>query len=120
MNNQIFRIKKDDTFPPLKIQIKEKDYLGSETGINLSALTSVTFSMVGSCDENKIYNENATIVCREDGVVQYDWSVGDTDTADTFYGEFKFYFSGYSKPTQFSVPSFNGIKIDVFDNLKNV
>jgi hypothetical protein len=119
MNTQIFKIKKNDTFPPLKIQVKQRDYLGSETGINLSALTSVTFSMIGECNVNKIYEESASTICSEDGVIQYDWNTTDTDESGTFYGEFKLFFSGYTKPTIFCIPSLGGIKIEISDNLND-
>lgn len=115
--NQIFKIKRNDTLPPLTIQVKQRGSLGEVINFNMSGLTSATFTMVDECGNSKIYAKSATTLCTaEQGLVSYNWGLGDTDTSGTFLGEFELtFFDG----NIFSIPPSGGIRIEISDDLNS-
>jgi len=88
-----FSIKQNDTSPSLQATLKD----ASLTPINLSGAT-VMFHMK-SVDGTVKIDETMTITDAENGVVQYDWQVGDTDTVGTYYVEFEVTYSDASVET---------------------
>lgn len=88
-----FSIKQNDTSPSLQATLKD----AALTPINLSGAT-VMFHMK-SVDGTVKIDETMTITDAENGVVQYDWQVGDTDTVGTYYVEFEVTYSDASVET---------------------
>ena len=78
-----FSIKQNDTSPSLQATLK--DY--ALAPINLTGAT-VKLHMK-SIDGTLKVNTNMTVVEELNGIIKYDWQVGDTDTVGTYYVEFK-------------------------------
>ncbi len=115
MGTQLFRIKRNDTLPALKLNVTTKGRLGGKEGYNMSGVTGATFTMVKKdCAETKIYSQDAQLICTSGGTIQYNWKNGDTDTAGTFSGEFEL---NYSDGNRMSVPLMGGIKIEILEDL---
>lgn len=114
MNNQVFKIKRNDTLPNLQVSIATKGTLGQKTGYNLTGVTGVTFSMVDDCSNMKVYNQSAQIVCISGGTIQYVWQNGDTDTEGVYYGEFEL---NYDTGQKLSIPTQGGIKIEILKDI---
>lgn len=103
MADPIFYLKQDDLAPVLEATLKDKD-----GAVNLIGLT-VTFRMCDSTGARKVDDQAASFVTDgSDGVVQYAWQSGDTDTAGTFRGEFVVAFAG---PKPMSFPNAGAIQI---------
>ena len=80
-----FWIKQNDTFPALQVTLKDED----GASVNLSG-TTVVFNMRDTATETlKINNQTATVVDALNGVVEYRWATGDTDTVDSYEAEFE-------------------------------
>lgn len=78
-----FTIKQSDTSPAIQATLQD----ANAVPINLSGAT-VKFHMklLGG---NTILNEDMVIVTPLSGLVRYDWQVGDTSVAGTYYAEFE-------------------------------
>jgi hypothetical protein len=109
-NNQVFKIKRNDTLPILQVSIGTRGNLGQKIGYDLTGVSGITFTMVDDCSNAKIYAQPAQIVCSSGGTIQYSWQNGDTDTEGVYYGEFEL---RYSTGQRLSIPTQNGIKIEV-------
>ena len=114
MSNSIFKIKRNDTLPSLRVSIGTKGSLGQKMGYNLSNVTGITFTMIDECSNSKIYEQTAQIICSSGGTIQYNWQVGDTDTSGIFYGEFELKFATGDK---MSIPTQEGIKIEIIKDI---
>ena len=114
MNNQIFKIKRNDTLPALQVSIGTRGNLGQKIGFNLSGITAVTFTMVDSCSNAKVYDQSARIICYSGGTIQYDWQDGDTDVDGIFMGEFEL---KYATGQRLSIPTQGGIKIEILKDI---
>lgn len=79
----IHEMKQGDTKPALRVQLVDAD----GTNPNLTGKT-VTFRMAATAHEPIIDDEPATLVTAASGIVEYQWQMGDTDTAGHFKGEF--------------------------------
>lgn len=88
-----FSIKQNDTSPSLQATLKD----ASLTAINLVGAT-VRFHMK-SVDGTLKIDQPMTVVTPLEGVVQYDWQAGDTDTVGTYYVEFEVTYSDNSVET---------------------
>ena len=88
-----FRIKQNDTSPSLQATLK--DAAGSVVDISGS---SVRFHMK-SIDGTLKVDEAMIIVDGTNGVVQYDWVAGDTETAGSYFVEFEVTYSDSSVET---------------------
>lgn len=86
MSAYVFYIKQNTRRPNLVARLKNAD----KTPLDLSDAVSVKFTMNTEPHNNppKIDSIDATIVDAPNGVVQYEWQDGDTDTLGTFRGEF--------------------------------
>jgi hypothetical protein len=78
-----FNIKQNDTSPSLEATLKDAqlvpvNLVGSSVNLHMQSLGGVI----------KI-NEAMSITDADNGVVQYDWLTGDTDTVGTYYVEFQ-------------------------------
>jgi len=78
-----FNIKQNDTSPSLQATLKDAQLVP----VDITA-AAVKFHMKSLDGVVKI-NETMTITDAENGVVQYDWQVGDTDTVGAYYVEFE-------------------------------
>jgi len=119
MATQIFKIKRNDTLPVLQIAVKGRGNLGEKIDYDLSNVTSVTFSMKDDCNNLKVYDQTAEIICASGGTIQYIWQSGDTDTAGKYLGEFELTFSGVSGNSILSVPQQGGIPIEINSDINN-
>lgn len=88
-----FVIKQGDTSPSIKVALTDSD----GTAINLTGC-SVDFVMK-DYNNGVVLNEAMTIVTPLQGIVQYDWQEGDTDSSGTFYAEFKVTYTNLSVET---------------------
>tara|TARA_R110000851_G_scaffold315760_1_gene478422 strand:+ start:1396 stop:1716 length:321 start_codon:yes stop_codon:yes gene_type:complete len=83
-----FTIKQNDTSPSLGATLKDAQL----TPVSLVGAT-VKLHM-NSLDGVAKINQTVTITDAENGVIQYDWQSGDTDTVGVYYAEFQVTFSG--------------------------
>lgn len=81
-----FYIKKDDTAPAIQVQITNPD----GTARDLTDASAFKFSMGKQGSLPKIDLQAATAVLLAQGVIQYDWTSADTNTADEYRAEFSF------------------------------
>lgn len=83
-----FTIKQDDTRPAIQAII---------SAAATDTISSVTFTMSDKTGTAKVSAGSGDIVNQASSTAQaqvkYQWQTGDTDTAGTFYGEFKCVFS---------------------------
>jgi len=77
-----FRIKTNDTGPVLSVTMTDAN--GNPVGLEGA---SARFHMKAFGADSLKIDAPATIGAAGDGTVRYDWVVGDTDTAGTYYGE---------------------------------
>ncbi len=88
MSSDSFVIKQGDTLPALRRTLLNSD----GTPIDLTSATAVRFHMIES--GTPMIDEAAVVVPPEvDGVVEYPWAAGDTDTAGVFQAEFEVTFA---------------------------
>lgn len=78
------RMKRNDLLPSLAATLS---YAGVGA-IDLTTAVSVKFIMKAPGGVVKV-NRAAVFVDRPTGKVRYDWTLGDTDTAGRFHGEFE-------------------------------
>ena len=116
MSNQIFKIKRNDTLPVLQLNIVARGSLGQKMDYNLSGVSSITFSMADNCDNLKVHQQSAQTVCSSEGIIQYVWQDGDTDTSGTYQGEFEL---TYATGQRMSLPQMGSIKIEIFDDINS-
>lgn len=88
-----FNIKQNDTSPSLQATLKDAQLVP----VNITAAT-VKLHMKSLDGVVKI-NETMTITDALNGVVQYDWQAGDTDTVGTYYVEFQVTYADASVET---------------------
>jgi hypothetical protein len=88
-----FTIKQNDTSPSLQVILEDSasvaiPIVGASVKLHMKSLDGVI----------KI-NEAMTITDADNGVVQYDWQTGDTDTVGIYYVEFQVTYSDSSIET---------------------
>ena len=88
-----FNIKQNDTSPSLEATLKDAQLVP----IDLMG-ASVKFHMKSSDGVVKV-NQNMIITDTDNGVVQYNWVTGDTDTVGAYYIEFQVTYSDSSIET---------------------
>ena len=105
-----FNIKQNDTSPALRATLKD----GSDNIINLTG-ASVKFHMkpVGG-DVVKTNSTANVIIPAANGIVQYNWSSSDTDTAGSFLAEFEV---THVDGTTETFPNNGFVRIDIEDDL---
>lgn len=107
---QKFEIKSNDTYPAIKGRLVEKDpdNPGQEVAVDLTG-ASVKFIMITDDNDRTIkVNSAGTITDEANGEFEYEWQVGDTDTAGNYLGEFEITLSTGKK---LSVPADDTLKI---------
>lgn len=106
-----FTIKQNDTSPSLQVSLT--DSAGS--AIDLTGATSIRFHMrLPSATAAKVDAAAATVGASTAGVVKYDWSAGDTDTAGLYQAEFEVTYSDSSIET---FPNGGYLLVNVLDDL---
>ena len=105
-----FYVKKNDTAPSLRASLKD----GGDQAIDLSDAT-VNFHMrkVGA-STIKVDASAVVIGSSSDGIVQYNWTTADTDTAGTYQGEFEV---TYSDGSVESFPNNGYILVEILDDI---
>ena len=88
-----FSIKQNDTSPSLQATLTD----AALDPINLTG-ASVRLHMK-SVDGTLKIDEAMTVVTPLEGVIQYDWQAGDTDTVGTYYVEFEVTYADASVET---------------------
>lgn len=83
-----FYIKQNDTAPSIRATLKD----GNGNAIDLSNAT-VRFHMKDLAGTIKVDAAANIIIPATNGVVQYAWQSGDTDTTGTYYAEFEVTYS---------------------------
>lgn len=119
-NNQVFYIKANDTLPSLQIMLMTKGNLDQPLPFNLSALTASTFYMADDCGNVVVAGNDAQIVDRCKGIIQYNWNKLDTSVPGKYKGEFELYFSGGTVEQKMTVPLFGQIDIEIFSDINNL
>jgi hypothetical protein len=117
---ETFIIKRGDTAPSLQATLKDSTD-GVEVVVDLTGKT-VSFVMrkllvvngVETDGEIVVDNAAASIPDPANGVVRYDWVVGDTDDEGTFRGEFKVVSNGRPStyPSKSYIPILIGHSLD--------
>ena len=79
-----FYLKQNDTAPSIRATLKD----GSGSVIDLTG-ASVRFHMKDLAGTVKIDTDATVISPATSGIVQYNWTTSDTDTAGTYYAEFE-------------------------------
>lgn len=109
---ETFPMKQNDTDPAYRVQLFDIDENGTQTAANLGVGSSVVFNMKPlQGDTAKVDRGSATIVDAATGVVEYAWSVGDTDTPGVFKTEFEVTYSNGRRRT-YPREGYGKIKID--------
>ena len=88
-----FRIKQNDTSPSLEATLSDANLVP----VNIVAATVMLHMKAIGGDV--VLDEQMTITDVQNGVVQYDWQVGDTSTVGTYYVEFEVTYSDGSIET---------------------
>ena len=83
-----FYLKQNDTAPSIRATLKD----GSGSVIDLTG-ASVRFHMKDLSGTVKIDTAATIISPATSGIVQYNWTGSDTDTAGTYYAEFEVTYS---------------------------
>jgi hypothetical protein len=88
-----FTIKQNDTSPSLGASLKDAQsasvsLVGATVKLHMNSLEGIS----------KV-NQVMTVTDAENGVIQYDWQAGDTDTVGSYYAEFQVTYSDYSVET---------------------
>jgi hypothetical protein len=109
LKNKFF-IKRDDTLPPLSVQLISTICLGERIPYNLSAVTACTFTMINNNGNVQISEAPAQILSQSGGTLSYSWQPGDTMTEGLFYGTFQMYFSG-GGGGKMSIPQIGNINV---------
>lgn len=79
-----FKIKQNDTSPGIEAILKDSD----NNPINLTG-ASLRFIMAKYNSTELKVDASATIVTAAEGLIKYDWIIGDTDESGTFKAEFE-------------------------------
>ena len=106
----IVTLKKGDTFPPMRAQLLWED----ETPVSLTNVSSVIFKMKEIGSNNLKVNGTCSIVDATNGIVEYSWQSGDTDTPGFYYREFEVH---YNDGKVMTVPNFKLEYIWIIDDI---
>lgn len=84
-----YEIRQGDTYKALHAILTYKDSTGAIADRDLSAVTSVTFSLVNAATgETKVSSASATVDDAAGGEVSYAFSTGDVDEPGIYWGAF--------------------------------
>lgn len=83
-----FQIKKGDTSPAIEATVTDQD----GDPVDLTGAT-IYFRMQDISTHDTLFDKEASIVDATEGMVEYNWQSGDTDTPGMYYAEFQIEFS---------------------------
>lgn len=109
MRDTEFAIKQNDTSPALEVELQDND----ENAIDLSG-ASAEFHMVEKDGDTVAVDSSATITDGSNGIVEYQWSSGDTSDAGRYLAEFEI---TYSDGTIETFPNNDDIVIRIMADL---
>jgi hypothetical protein len=110
-----FTLKKNDTRPMFVAALRDKAGTGAEEPLDLTGATEVLFLMrLESATGPLVVTGTAEVTDAEEGVVQYEWSVGDTEISGTFVAEFQITWADGGIET---VPNDGYVSIVITDDL---
>lgn len=104
-----FTIKAGDTAPAIKATLTD----ATDVVVNLSGAT-VRFIMKDKATGTTAVDAAATVTSAVNGLVQYQWQTGDTDTPDSYNAEFEVLFGNGTYET---FPNSRYIQVKVKDDL---
>lgn len=104
-----FNLKQNDTSPSLQTTLLDGDGLP----VNIVDNSAVRFHMRAAGGTVKI-DTDAVVVNAVSGIVRYDWTATDTDTAGTFQAEFEVTYSDGKIET---FPNLGYIEIVITDDI---
>lgn len=114
MTQADFHIKQNDTSPAIESQLQDE----SGNPVDITGFNEIEFHMkLPSSDTAKVDADTASGVSATDetnGEVKYEWSSGDTDTAERFHGEWSV---TYSDGTTETFPNSDYIEIRILEDL---
>ena len=84
--------------------------MGSRIPLDLTGVSSATFTMRNNCGDIKIMAKTAQIVSFSGGVIQYNWEEEDTNDSGLFEAEFQLI---YADGKRLSIPQIGAIKIEI-------
>lgn len=100
MAEQVFKIKQGDLRPYLKGQLVTLDDDGEVEGPQQLSGATIVFTMVDAVTKVPvIIEQGAVILDALEGLVQYEWQNGDTDTPGNYLGEFEATWGGVEPET---------------------
>jgi len=100
-----FKIKKDDTNPPLKVTVKD----GAGNIIDLTSATA-KLRLLNSLGAQVFLKDAIVVSPGSSGQLQYDWVAADTVTAGEFIADFKVTLPSTAK---LSAPSDDYIRVTI-------
>lgn len=104
------RIKQGDTSPALVATLLDEN----NAALDLTGVTSVTFSMKTPDGDPKVDEASATVEDAGNGVVKYQWISTDTDEDGRYDGEFAV---TWADGTITRFPNFRYIGIEILDKV---
>lgn len=103
-----FPLKRNDRRPRWRV-----DLTANGVAVDITAATSVTFTMSSSTGTVKVNKGAMTIINATSGTVEYAWAAGDTDTSGAFNAEVEVMWG--TEPQSF--PSTGYFAITITDDL---
>ena len=105
----IFKIKKNDTYPPLAVTLQFAD----GTPINLTGAGSVWFNMGNLLTYQPYFSGLAIITGSTLGQCEYRWTGSpDVQTTGTFWAEFEVHWTG----SRMTLPPDHSLKVEVYED----
>ena len=82
---EVFYIGQGKTLPYYDAQVRDED-----GAVTLSTITAVYFSLKNLSTGSVVLSKPALVVNQVEGLAEYQWAVGDTDTVGEYAAEFTF------------------------------
>lgn len=110
-------LKEGDTGPPLEVRLTDD----TDDAIALDSSTdSVQFDLEHPNRDDVTLNNSAEITAGAEGVVEYKWASGDTDTPGQYFGEFVVTFNeGESDERTETFPSAGYIPVVIHEQVED-
>lgn len=108
----VFHLKTGDTLPAMVAYLKNANGSSADlTGATVQLIWQREAADWGPANTAVVYTGNATVVDAANGIVRYDWQIGDTNAAGTYRFEWRATFLNGSQET-FPNLGYNRIVID--------
>lgn len=110
-----FTIKRGDTSPPIKYKLIGPDDYGKD----IRGYNDVQFFMRERDEYTIVVSDdvsgNVNVVDAENGIIEYDWTAGDTETSGTYDAEWQVEFNDGSVETY---PNDRFITVKIVDDIE--